>query len=264
MGIKSLKIFRSIIRKDPIFITLIYIGFIWLILIFTIFAGTEGMRKNYAIASFIASLIITTIPIIITFYYLTSYRKTLSSFIRLSSLLVQIVLLFGTIYFVEQTLSVSNDIKESNYTNIRKDNFPFSNVNNLWYYRLLKDHPDKLKTLYYALLSYQDCLHFSLVTSSTVGYGDIFPKDPIAKLLVDIQIVLSFIIVAFGIGAFMSSKANSTRKKNLLEMTNHIENNLSEVSNDKLLEWEKYSDYMLQKISNLKKKIKDEQSNRTK
>jgi len=47
-------------------------------------------------------------------------------------------------------------------------------------------------------------------------------------------------------------------------MTNHIENNLSEVSNDKLLEWEKYSDYMLQKISNLKKKIKDEQSNRTK
>jgi hypothetical protein len=50
MNFKLSKILRSIIRRDPIFITLIYIGFVWLILIITIYAGTNGMRKNYAVA----------------------------------------------------------------------------------------------------------------------------------------------------------------------------------------------------------------------
>ena len=262
MKTKIPKIFSLIIRKDPIFITLFYIAFIWIILIITIFFGTENMRKNYAVTSFFTSLIITSIPIIITFYHIKSYRKTLSSFVRLFSLMVQIVLLFGTIYFVEQTLSVTNDLKESNFTSINKDNFPFNDVNNLWYYRLLNNHPDKLETLYYAILSYQDCLHFSLVTSSTVGYGDIVPREPIAKLLVDIQIVLSFIIVAFGIASFISLKSNSPSLGKKLDITEHIENSLLEASNAKLEEWEKYSDYMLHKYRNLNSLIKNEQEKR--
>ena len=263
MNIKISKILRSIIRTDPIFITLAYVGFIWVILIVTVYFGTEGMKKSYSIVSFITTIIITGIPIAITFYHIASYKETLSSFIRLFSLMAQIILLFGTIYFVLQTMSASIDLKESNYTQISKDNFPLSNVSISWYYQVLENNPEKLETLYNALLSFQDCIHFSLVTSSTVGYGDIVPKHPITKLIVDIQIVLSFIIVAFGIGVFISLKAKKAHQGNRLpDQSEQIENNLPKASNAKLQEWNKYSEFMLQKFINLKKLIIEEQNKR--
>ena len=264
INFRLLRILRAIVRKDPIFITLIYIAFVWIILIFTIYFGKPGIRESYSIISFITSIIITAIPVAITFYHIGSYRKTLSSFIRLFSLVVQIVLLFGTIYFIMQTMSFVRGIEANQPHEVVGDSFPFSNVDKLWYHRLINNEPDKTKTLYYALLSYQDCIHFSLVTSSTVGYGDIAPKSHMAKLIVDIQIALSFLVVAFGIGVFISSRAGRSLDKRLPETLDQIENHLSGANADKLQEWKLYTDFMRQKLDNLKNAIEQEEKKRDK
>lgn len=40
-----------------------------------------------------------------------------------------------------------------------------------------------------------DCLYFGVSTHSTVGYGDIAPKTPIARLVVITHIIVVFMIV---------------------------------------------------------------------
>lgn len=44
-------------------------------------------------------------------------------------------------------------------------------------------------------MKYFDFLHFSLVTQSTVGYGDIIVKNNIAKLLNSIQLISIMLLV---------------------------------------------------------------------
>jgi hypothetical protein len=46
-------------------------------------------------------------------------------------------------------------------------------------------------------VSFTDMLYFSTVTTFTVGYGDITPKNEILKYLVMFKIVLSSIIVIY-------------------------------------------------------------------
>lgn len=47
-----------------------------------------------------------------------------------------------------------------------------------------------------------DSFHFSVVTGTTLGYGDMVPKHPVAKLLVDVQVLLTVGIVVIGYGRY--------------------------------------------------------------
>ncbi len=62
--------------------------------------------------------------------------------------------------------------------------------------------------LFYALgqpsrLDFSDALHFSIVTLSTVGYGDIQPSDDGVRLLAAIQMLLGQLLLLFGFGEIM-------------------------------------------------------------
>ena len=46
------------------------------------------------------------------------------------------------------------------------------------------------------LNKYFEMLYFSAITQSTVGFGDISPKTPLARILVVIQILTSFILLS--------------------------------------------------------------------
>jgi Ion channel len=47
-----------------------------------------------------------------------------------------------------------------------------------------------------------DSVHFSVVTSTTIGYGDMLPKHPIAKIVVDVQALLTVGIIVIGYGRY--------------------------------------------------------------
>ena len=74
------------------------------------------------------------------------------------------------------------------------------------------------------LICFQDSVHFSLITSTTVGYGDMVPVKPMAKLLVDIQVLVSFFLISFGVAAFSSSQRKHDEKeiKKLEERINSL------------------------------------------
>lgn len=55
-------------------------------------------------------------------------------------------------------------------------------------------------------LTFLDLVYFSMVTSATIGYGDITPKAPLCKCVVMVQIFVSFLFSLFVVSA-VASKA---------------------------------------------------------
>jgi hypothetical protein len=62
-----------------------------------------------------------------------------------------------------------------------------------------------------ARLSFSDALHFSIVTLSTVGYGDIQPADDGIRLLAAIQMIMGQLLLLFGFAEIMRSHGGGTR-----------------------------------------------------
>lgn len=52
-----------------------------------------------------------------------------------------------------------------------------------------------------------DCLHYSVVTISTVGYGDIFPQSRAAKVMTDIEIVAGQLLFLFALGVVLGKSS---------------------------------------------------------
>jgi len=53
-----------------------------------------------------------------------------------------------------------------------------------------------------ALLAIVDCIHFSTVSITTLGYGDMLPLKWYSKLAVDVEVFLGLGIVVVGIGRY--------------------------------------------------------------
>ena len=60
-------------------------------------------------------------------------------------------------------------------------------------------------------LSFSDALHFSIVTLSTVGYGDIQPADDGIRLLAAIQMILGQLLLLFGFAEIMRNHGGASR-----------------------------------------------------
>jgi hypothetical protein len=60
-------------------------------------------------------------------------------------------------------------------------------------------------------LSFPDALHFSIVTLSTVGYGDIQPADDGIRLLAAIQMIMGQLLLLFGFAEIMRSHGGGSR-----------------------------------------------------
>jgi hypothetical protein len=60
-------------------------------------------------------------------------------------------------------------------------------------------------------LSFSDALHFSIVTLSTVGYGDIQPADDGIRLLAAIQMIMGQLLLLFGFAEIMRSHGGGAR-----------------------------------------------------
>ncbi|WP_171761520.1 ion channel [Vibrio sp. RE86] len=54
-----------------------------------------------------------------------------------------------------------------------------------------------------------DCLYFSVVTISTLGFGEMLPKTILAKIVVMLEVVIGFVLMAVSIGTIMSKNSKS-------------------------------------------------------
>jgi|GEM_PF-1568919 len=64
---------------------------------------------------------------------------------------------------------------------------------------------NKQVTFYDIFYTYVDCFHFSVATTTTLGYGDICPTIPLTKLLSDLQVLLGVAILAISLGNYFSN-----------------------------------------------------------
>jgi voltage-gated potassium channel len=52
-------------------------------------------------------------------------------------------------------------------------------------------------------LSFSESIYFSIVSISTVGYGDIVPHSSLARLLASIEVVFGFMLLLFGVSELL-------------------------------------------------------------
>lgn len=62
-------------------------------------------------------------------------------------------------------------------------------------------------------LSFTECLHFSIITLSTVGYGDIVPQSPLVRLIVGVEIICGVLLLLFGFSEIISYSREHTRRR---------------------------------------------------
>jgi len=63
-------------------------------------------------------------------------------------------------------------------------------------------------------LSFIECLYFSIITLSTVGYGDLVPLSPLVRLIVGVEIIFGVLLLLFGFSEIISYSREKTRRQN--------------------------------------------------
>jgi hypothetical protein len=61
-----------------------------------------------------------------------------------------------------------------------------------------------------------DCIYFSVVTISSLGYGDILPAAAVAKLAASAEVVTGFILIVLALGSVLSDKVSDKEAGMLL------------------------------------------------
>jgi voltage-gated potassium channel Kch len=59
-------------------------------------------------------------------------------------------------------------------------------------------------------IQFSEALYVSIVTLSTVGYGDIVARSPSARMLVAVEIVVGVVLLLFGVQAFLAASTKKT------------------------------------------------------
>lgn len=197
------RIWYKIRHRDPIWFTLLYLFFL---LTFTTSLILVPDVKLLAPTYFKITIYFLLLgPLILALFHVFSYKETVNSMYRIASLYMQIVIMFGCIYFVGTGTHTRSELKRTG--SFQKDSF-IAGIEPDWIVTI-SDTTQKTShrdTLLSSFKSLYDSMHFSLMTSTTVGYGDMYPRTTFAKVLVDIQVLVSFFLIAFGVGQFFSQK----------------------------------------------------------
>jgi voltage-gated potassium channel len=62
-------------------------------------------------------------------------------------------------------------------------------------------------------LSFSEAIHFSIVTISTVGYGDIVPASNVARVLASIEVICGVLLLLFGVSELLEYTREHRRER---------------------------------------------------
>jgi len=156
-----------------------------------------------ALALFIVILAIPALAMIAT---AVSYTHAHLGLGRLIYAFLALILFFADAYFV----SVVIDDRGATPCTVAQcafdNDIPLKGVHPVW--RWLSDAPrPRRMSLRRIALAYVDCFHYSVVTGSTVGYGDVIPVRWYAKLMADCQILLSLGLTVLGVSRVFAGRS---------------------------------------------------------
>jgi hypothetical protein len=214
-GRKTTRIDRLLERHPwlPGALSALYVAFAVVVVVLIVYLPTIGDRAPRFFN--IVSAVLISGPIVVAVLQILNLRRTMTSIPGLALLYLEIIVMFGVIYFYA--------VSDSNSPGRGSGEPVIKGMDSSWVSMVESGAPDKAETLYEAFLCFQDCLYFSLVTSTTVGYGDMVPVSPGAKCLVGIQVILSFFLIAFGAGYFFANKSGERERRELEDLRRRIE-----------------------------------------
>ena len=139
--------------------------------------------------------------------------------------IVNIYFLVDTLFYIASLIYLSNEFTEP-ISYRRSLTFLFINfIEIILYFSIIYSFYDLKKEdfLNTSLKSNLDAVYFSFVTSATLGFGDYFPKDETAKIIVIFQIIVSFVFA----GIFLNIFASRIQKESYFTKNNN-DNNLKQ------------------------------------
>jgi putative Mn2+ efflux pump MntP len=62
-------------------------------------------------------------------------------------------------------------------------------------------------------LNFSESIYFSIVTISTVGYGDIVPHSSVARVLASLEVICGFLLLLFGVSELLEYAREHRRNR---------------------------------------------------
>lgn len=150
-------------------------------------------------------VVILTIPALVMVATAASYSRAHLGLGRLIYAFLGLLLFFADAYFVSVVVDDRGgtpcDAWQCKYDN----DIPLKGVHPVWQW--LPDVKGRHMSLQRIALAYVDCFHYSVVTGSTVGYGDVIPVRWYSKLMADSQILLSLGLTVLGVSRVFAGRS---------------------------------------------------------
>ena len=172
-----------------------------------VLASDAWLREHTAIPTLCLALCILTLIalcadlVLIQFLAVAagiSFGSDRHELARVAQAILMVVVIFAAIYYYFQLFSQNKAF--NNMTPVVVDSTGFTRDASFFYQAILQVPPTE---------TIIDCLYFSVITITTVGYGDIHPATSYAKLLCMLEIILGYLLLVLSIGAIASNPKNS-------------------------------------------------------
>jgi hypothetical protein len=185
-----------------------------LMLIFVALAINEVLRRILdplpdwlgnllALALFI---VILAIPALAMIAAAVGYMHAHEGLGRLIYAFLALLLFFADAYFVTVVVDDRGGTPCTVSQCAFDNDIPLKGVHPVW--RWLSEEPrPRRMSLSRIALAYVDCFHYSVVTGSTVGYGDVIPVRWYSKLMADFQILLSLGLTVLGVSRVFAGRS---------------------------------------------------------
>jgi hypothetical protein len=156
-----------------------------------------------ALAMFVVILAIPALAMIAT---AASYRSAHLGLPRLVYAFMALILFFADAYFVTVVIDDRGGTPCTVSACAFDNDIPLKGVHPVW--RWSSEGPRRRRmSLGRIGLAYVDCFHFSVVTGSTVGYGDVIPVRWYSKLMADCHILLSLGLTVLGVSRVFAGRS---------------------------------------------------------